>query len=108
MIQRYAAFIIINHIWLFIFCNIGDEVTRTFLNINEVIYDCDWHNIPLRYKKYLPSILLIAQKPVYIEGMGSVRATRETFKTVIPSFYLIVLIEPYIFTVDFYHCYEKK
>lgn len=82
VVERYSVFITISHVWASLLCNVGDDVTNGFLQISEEIYDFDWHLLPLNQQKYIPTIIAIAQRPVYIQGLGNVRCTRETFKSV--------------------------
>lgn len=66
-------------LYLLIFCNFGDNVTTEFDHINETIYYFDWQSLPLELKKYLPLMMLLAQKPIYMRGLGRVQCTREMF-----------------------------
>lgn len=86
LLERYLLFMFANFGWLYIMCDVGDDVTTCFGHISDAIYDCPWHKLPVNLRKYFPSMILIAQKPIYIQGMGNIRCTRETFKVVIIIF----------------------
>lgn len=69
-------------VWIFIICDVGNEVTTHFSSIDDAIYECAWYKLPLNLKKYIPFMMMIAQKPIYIQSMGYIRCTRETFRMV--------------------------
>lgn len=68
--------------WIFGFCYFGDRVTSALGDIQEAVYLCDWYSFPLGVQNYVPSILLIAQQPVYMSGFAALRCTMQTFETV--------------------------
>lgn len=68
--------------WIYIFCHFGNKVTSAYQELNESIYLCDWHLFPMEIRKYLPILIMIVQKPIYMRGFGF-NCTLETFKTVI-------------------------
>lgn len=70
--------------WLYLFCNIGDEITTRFRNVGDTLYRGPWHKLPLNLRRNIPEmILMIAQKPIHIQGFGNLRCTRETYKSVL-------------------------
>lgn len=50
--------------------------------IDETIESIDWHLYPIEIKRMLPKIMIITQKPIYVELFGSVTASRDTFRRV--------------------------
>lgn len=82
VIGRSMSTLVITLIWLYLLCNAGEEVTNRFLEISDSIYECPWNNLPHKLRKYIPRIIAVAQRPVYMQGMGNIRCTRETYKTV--------------------------
>lgn len=63
-------------------CNAGEKLTNGFLKVGDLIYDCPWHRLPIKLRKYIPCIIAVSQRPVYIQGYGNIKCTRETFKSV--------------------------
>lgn len=74
--------LVLTLVWLYLMCNAGEEVTNHFLEISNLIYKCPWDELPIKLQRYIPHMIAVAQRPVYIEGMGNLRCTRETFKMV--------------------------
>lgn len=63
-------------------CKFGDEVTHRFQNIAHSIYNCPWHEMPLKMTKHFPMLIAIAQHPIYLYGSFNIRCIRETFQKV--------------------------
>lgn len=63
-------------------CKFGDQVTESFQEIGESIYECPWHEMPLKIIKNFPTIIAIAQRPIYIYGCFNIRCTRITYRKV--------------------------
>lgn len=80
---RFAISLVILTIYLSVLCFFGDEVNTQYENIQNEIYDCDWLEYPLKVQKLIPTILIVAEKPVYIQGFMNVRCTRESIRKVI-------------------------
>lgn len=70
-------------IYIGFICFFGDEVTSGFNEINNSIYLSSWNECPLKLQKHLPTIMIIAQKPVYIYGYMNTRCTLEVLQKVI-------------------------
>lgn len=68
--------------WLFIFCELGNQVTQRYDVLGDSIYDISWYMLPLNTQQYLPMVISIAQNSVYLRGFGSANCTREVFKKV--------------------------
>lgn len=54
----------------------------TSLDIDEAIYQSEWHSFPESVQRMLPIIINNAQQPVIITGFANVEYTRETFDSV--------------------------
>lgn len=63
-------------------CFFGNRVTARFEEINDAIYDFHWENLPLEFKKLLPTMMIISQKNVYIQGHMKLRCTHAFFGSV--------------------------
>lgn len=66
-----------------IICELGQRLSNAFDEIPDTIVDFEWYLFPPGIQRILPTILLAAQQPVYLECFGSISGTRETFKNVI-------------------------
>lgn len=67
---------------IFIFCNLGENVSNRFVEIKDMIYYCDWYTFPNGLQKLLPTIMMSAQEPVIIHGFANLSCTRDSFKKV--------------------------
>lgn len=65
------------------FCFFGDEVTNRFIEISDSIYDLNWYMLPIRERRLMSVMMLVTQKPVYLEGIANIQCTRENFKKVL-------------------------
>lgn len=63
-------------------CNFGDQVTQRFEDVGDAIYQLTWYELPPDLRKYIPTMISIAQKGVYVHGYGDIRTTRQIFKKV--------------------------
>lgn len=68
--------------WLYVKCYFGDEVTYHFGAIDESINQCTWYLFPLEMQQFLPMMIILAQKPVYVGEFGKIHCTRTTYKNV--------------------------
>lgn len=64
-------------IYVIVLCLFGYEVTLRFDEINDSIYRCGWTELPLNVQRLLPTMMMISQNPVYIEGYFNDPCTRE-------------------------------
>lgn len=64
-----------------VLCFNGDMVSTEF-EIHKTFDDCGWYEFPLNMKKRLPMMLMMMQKPVFIQGYMNTQCTCEAFKTV--------------------------
>ena len=67
---------------LFALCYYGEEINTAFEEMSDQIYQCDWYSFPYEVRRKLPTVMLVAQDPVYIQSFGGIRCTRDTFKRV--------------------------
>lgn len=80
--------------WIFFVFNMGDTITRRFERVSNSVYSCRSVDFPPKSRKYVNTMLVVAQKPIYIQGFGNVRCTRETFKSVWLKYTLFKLTLP--------------
>ena len=60
----------------------GGRINRAFGEIEDEMYQMDWHLFPMKLQKMVPIILINAQQPVEFMGFGNFPANRETMKRV--------------------------
>lgn len=65
-----------------IFCEMGERVCAMFGAVDETLEEMDWYLYPNEVQRMLPAIMIVAQKPIYVQLFGSTTASRETFKKV--------------------------
>lgn len=65
-----------------IICDIGHRVNGLFDQTIATINQFDWYLIPIKIRRLLPTLLIVAQQPVEIVVIGSISANRNTFKKV--------------------------
>lgn len=82
VLGRSLSTLIIALFYLFVLCDTGEELTNRFQSIGDSIYNCSWNTFPNEFQKCVPTMLAVAQKPIYLQGMGRFCCTRRTFKLV--------------------------
>lgn len=68
---------------IFFICELGEQISTRFDDINEIIYQMDWYLFPSKIQRRMPLILQASQQPVGICGYGNFPVSRESFKRVI-------------------------
>lgn len=68
---------------VFLYCEMGQQIAVHFDKVDETILEMDWYLFPIKTQRMLPTILMVTQEPVQLQGFGNVPATRATFKGVI-------------------------
>lgn len=66
----------------FLFCEFGEQVTRKFNQLNDIICQSEWYLLPNDIQRMLPTIMMTTRKGIILQGFGGVELTREAFKTV--------------------------
>lgn len=67
---------------IFLFCNYGQEVSTSFEELSDEFYQYDWSKYPHKIRSTLPTIIIMAQKPVFMQASGNSVCTRDMFKKV--------------------------
>lgn len=75
-------------------CKLGDDVTESYQKISDALYDCPWYAMPVKIRKHFPTIMLVAQRPIYLYGYFNIRCKRMTFRKVWFWFLLWILSFP--------------
>lgn len=66
----------------YIICEIGQQITNAFEEIEDVIGQIDWYLFPIEFKRMFPMFVNAAQQPMEIACFGSVPCSRGTYKKV--------------------------
>lgn len=67
---------------VFFDCHLGQRSSDKWNEINLDIGQFQWYLFPNDLKRILPTIIVVAQKPVEMECFGSFSLSHETFKKV--------------------------
>lgn len=81
MSQAFYSFV-----FIFVICNVGEGTTNTFIEIGDIIGQCNWYTFPMEMRSILPIIIIHVQKPVILQGFGSIAYSRDAFKNVSKMF----------------------
>lgn len=68
---------------IFMYCEIGNNISVKFYGINNALYDLDWNTFPQAIRRMMPTILIVSQQPQQLTAFGGGKISRETFKRVI-------------------------
>lgn len=63
-------------------CEFGERLSATFEKINDVFGQSAWYLFPRKAKLMLPTLMIIAQKPLYLHVFGRITCGRITFENV--------------------------
>lgn len=61
-------------------CELGERTNEMFGAIDDTFNETDWYLYPIEVQRMLSAVMIVAQKPIYVELFGSVTASRETFR----------------------------
>lgn len=75
--QTFSAFAVV-----FICCEFGQKLSKSFDRIDHVITQLDWYRFPVNVCKFLPTFIAGAQEPTVLRVFGSICCTRTDFKNV--------------------------
>lgn len=67
---------------IFCICEFGEQLGRTFNEINDVYDDFAWYLFPCKAKHVLSYLMIVAQRSVELRVFGSISCGRITFKSV--------------------------
>lgn len=67
---------------LFLSCELSDQISIDFENINDTINRFDWNSFPLEMQRLLPIIMANTQQSVGFECFRGFICNRDTFKKV--------------------------
>lgn len=67
---------------VFVSCELGQWLTDTVDGIHATIEQFNWYLLPVRVRRMLLLIIVVVQQPVEVECFGSIKCTRDVFKSV--------------------------
>lgn len=68
--------------FVFVYCEIGHQLSSEFDTINDAFYELDWNSYPEEIKRTIPVILQVTQESFQLSAYGNYPCSRETFKKV--------------------------
>ncbi|XP_055297593.1 odorant receptor 2a-like [Sitodiplosis mosellana] len=72
---------------LFLCCFLGKLASKSYEQMADALYDCNWHKLPLNLQKYLIIMIADAQIPLNYHGCGVITLNLETFSGLMRSVY---------------------
>ena len=78
--------LLLTFFYLFIYCELGEMVSKQFDLFNEKLDQCNWYAFPMKTQKILIIFITNAQQPTLFRGFGNILCTRDTFKKVSLTF----------------------
>lgn len=63
-------------------CELGEKISISFQEINIVLDELKWYLLPHKIRKFLPTILIVAQEPIGLNIFGTILCSRKTFQEV--------------------------
>lgn len=70
---------------MFLACEFGEHLRCAYDKIECEINHLRWYRLSIELRRVLPVIILYAQEPVVMRGLGSVVCSREAFRQVSPQ-----------------------
>lgn len=70
------------YVQIFMFCELGENITDRFDRILTIIYDSEWYTFPTQVQRALPTVMIAAQQQIVLQGLGNVKYRRESLKEV--------------------------
>ncbi|EDV42024.1 uncharacterized protein Dana_GF17209 [Drosophila ananassae] len=83
----YVIFISTSVVQMYLVCYHGQQVLDLSAFISHAVYNHNFHNASLSYKKFLLIIIIRSQKPVELNSMGYLSISLETFKQLMSVIY---------------------
>lgn len=82
------------------FCDLGEDVSNKFDELNDVLYQSEWYTFSIGVQQTLPIILMATQQQVVPRGFGNLICFRQSFNKVkICLVYIFYLNLHCIFTI---------
>ena len=75
---------------VFVICELCQQISNAFEEFNDMIGQFKWYLFPVKVQRILPTIIINAQQPVYLDCFGSIACNRDTFKRVRAELFLLI------------------
>ncbi|XP_051153386.1 odorant receptor 67c-like isoform X2 [Leptopilina boulardi] len=72
---------------IFIYCFLGEELTRKSISISDEIYNMDWTSLTKQTKEKLMLIMMRSNRPIQFTGASIITLSLETFLKVVKASY---------------------
>ncbi|XP_017074133.2 odorant receptor 85f [Drosophila eugracilis] len=86
----YVIFIATSVMQVYLVCYYGQQVLDLSAEVAHAVYNHDFHNASIAYKKYLLIIIIRAQQPVELSAMGYLPISLDTFKQLMSVTYRVI------------------
>ncbi|XP_016959768.3 odorant receptor 85f [Drosophila biarmipes] len=86
----YVIFIGTSAMQVYLVCYYGQQVLDLSAQVAHAVYNHDFHNASIAYKKYLLIIIIRAQQPVELSAMGYLPISLDTFKQLMSVTYRVI------------------
>ncbi|XP_016981749.1 odorant receptor 85f [Drosophila rhopaloa] len=86
----YVFFIGTSVAQVYLVCYYGQQVLDLSAQVAHAVYNHDFHNASIAYKKYLLIIIIRAQQPVELNAMGYLPISLDTFKQLMSVTYRVI------------------
>ncbi|XP_055305834.1 uncharacterized protein LOC129570304 [Sitodiplosis mosellana] len=80
---RAIVFIPLVTVYVTFPCHFGHLVTMSAETIDESINQCCWEEFPVRVQKMQAIMMIMSQRPVYIQGVMNTKCSRESFQKIV-------------------------
>lgn len=82
---------------LFVACELGQQISNTFSQIDDIFDQFNWYLFPSEVQRILPTAILYVQQPIEVRFFGSFSSDRDQFKRVsitisVLQFYLVIIL----------------
>lgn len=64
---------------IFLFCNLGEDVSSEFAGLNNALYQGNWYTFPNEVQRIMPILLIATQQQVVPRGFGNLLCLRQFF-----------------------------
>lgn len=68
---------------LIFICEIGQNVSNQCNELSDDIWKCDWYSLPHEFQRMFIIMIMNAQAPISIRGLGNIVCARVSYKRVV-------------------------
>lgn len=67
---------------LLVYCYIGYRASDYYISIGDLLYQSNWHKLPIKYRKHFVLMIQDAQRPILYHGFKIIKINMGTFTNV--------------------------